>query len=105
MILKFKEFQKQNISSKELDNIRVRNFQKFEMKGLPSKKQEHWKYTDLKSIINNNFKNIEISDNKKNFKYDNKLLIKNFEHNRIILLNGNFIEANFIFEDKKKKLI
>jgi len=102
MILKFKEFQKQNISSKELDNIRVKNFQKFEIKGLPTKKQEHWKYTDLKTIINNNFKNIEISDNKKNFKYDNKILIKNFEHNRIILLNGNFIEANFIFEDKKK---
>ena len=39
MILKFKEFQKQNISSKELDNIRVKNFQKFEIKGLPTKKR------------------------------------------------------------------
>ena len=43
MILKFDEFQKKNIASKELDSIRIKNFKKFETKGLPTKKQEHWK--------------------------------------------------------------
>ena len=56
MNLNFKEFQKQNLTLKELDSIRIKNFKIFETKGLPSKKQEHWKYTDLKTIINNSFR-------------------------------------------------
>ena len=102
MILKFKEFQKKNLTYKELDDIRIKNFKKFEIKGLPSKKEEHWKYTDLKSIINSNFENLEILDDRKSPKYNSKFLIKNFKHNKIILLNGNVIETNFSFENTKK---
>ena len=102
MNLKFEEFQKKNISFEELDNIRKKSFQKFETQGFPTKKQEHWKYTDLKNIINNNFENLQIFKDHKNSQYNDKLIIKNFDHNKIILLNGNFIEANFAFEDKKK---
>ena len=60
MNLKFEEFQKSNITSKELDAIRTKNFENFEKKGYPTKKQEHWKYTDLKTIINNNFTDLQI---------------------------------------------
>jgi len=102
MNLKFKEFQKSNLGLKELDNIRIKSFKKFETYGFPTKKQEHWKYTDLKTIINDNFKNLQIFKDKKTSKYNNKFLIKNFKHNKIILLNGNFIESNFSFEDEKK---
>ena len=105
MNLNFDEFQKTNLSYKELDNIRTKNFKKFETLGFPTKKQENWKYTDLKNIINNNFENLQIFKDKNNSSYNNKLLIKNFEHNRIILLNGNFIESNFSFEDEKKIII
>jgi len=105
MNLNFDEFQKTNLSYKELDNIRAKNFKKFETLGFPTKKQENWKYTDLKNIINNNFENLQIFKDKNNSSYNNKLLIKNFEHNRIILLNGNFIESNFSFEDEKKIII
>ena len=102
MNLKFQEFQKSNLGLKELDNIRIKSFKKFETQGFPTKKQEHWKYTDLKTIINNNFENLQIFKDKSNSKYNNKLLIKKFEHNKIILLNGNFMESNFDFEDEKK---
>ena len=102
MNLKFKEFQKSNLGLKELDNIRIKSFKKFETQGFPTKKQEHWKYTDLKTIINNNFENLQIFKDKSSSKYNNKLLIKKFEHNKIILLNGNFMESNFDFEDEKK---
>ena len=105
MNLNFDEFQKTNLSYKELDNIRTKNFKKFETLGFPTKKQENWKYTDLKNIINNNFENLQIFKDKNNSSYNNRLLIKNFEHNRIILLNGNFIESNFSFEDEKKIII
>ena len=102
MNLKFEEFEKSNLDLKELDNIRVKNFKKFEKLGFPTKKQEHWKYTDLKNIISNNFENLQIFKDKKKSQYNNKLLIKDFEHNKVILLNGNFCESNFDFEDKKK---
>ena len=102
MNLKFEEFKKSNIGLKELDNLRIENFNKFQERGFPSKKQEHWKYTDLKNIIKNNFSDLQIFEDKKSFKYDEKLLIKNFEHNRIILLNGKFIESSFSFENEKK---
>ena len=102
MNLEFEKFKKSNLSPEHLDKIRIKNFKKFQAEGFPSKKQEHWKYTDLKNIINNNFQNLKILNNNKNSSFDKKLLIKNIEHNRIILLNGNFIDSNFAFEEEKK---
>ena len=102
MNLKFEEFKKNNFCLKELDNIRVKSFKKFEAKGFPTKKQEHWKYTDLRNIIDNNFQDLQIFNEEITLKYNNDLLIKDFEHNKIVLLNGNFIESNFAFENEKK---
>ena len=102
MNLKFEEFKKNNFCLKELDNIRVKSFKNFEAKGFPTKKQEHWKYTDLRNIIYNNFQDLQIFNEEKTLKYNNDLLIKDFEHNKIVLLNGNFIESNFAFENEKK---
>ena len=105
MNLKFEEFQKSNSGLKELNQLRIKNFKKFESLGFPTKKQENWKYTDLKTIINNNFEELQIYTDKKKLEFNTKSLIKNFEHNSVILLNGNFIESNFNFEDKKKVTI
>ncbi len=100
--LKFEQFKKSNLKLKELDSIRVKNFKKFESKGFPTKKQEHWKYTDLKNIISRDFDELNIFSENKLSKINNNFLIKNFEHNQIILLNGNFIDSNFDLEDKKR---
>jgi len=100
--LKFEQFKKSNLKLKELDSIRVKNFKKFETKGFPTKKQEHWKYTDLKNIISRDFDELNIFSENKLSKINNNFLIKNFEHNQIILLNGNFIDSNFDLEDKKR---
>ena len=102
MNLNFEEFHKLNLSLKELDIIRIKSFKKFETLGFPTKRQEHWKYTDLKTIIHNNFSNLEIYKEKKSLQYDKKLLIKNFDHNKIILLNGNFMESDFSLENEEK---
>ena len=102
MNFKFEEFKKTNLNLKELDSIRSTNFKNFELEGFPSKSKESWKYTDLRSIINNNFSNLEIYNENTKSKYSNLILIENFEHNRITLLNGIFIESDFSFEDKKK---
>ena len=67
MILNFDEFQKANQTGGDLDNIRIKNFNIFQKKGFPSKKEENWKYTDLKTILHNNLNNLEVLNNKKTF--------------------------------------
>jgi len=53
MILNIDEFQKVNQSRSELDDIRIKNLNIFKKKGFPSKREENWKYTDLKTILSN----------------------------------------------------
>jgi len=102
MILDFDEFQKTNQSESELNDIRIKNLNIFKKKGFPSKREENWKYTDLKTILSNNLNKLEIPDNKKTSQYNNEWLFKNFQHNQIILVNGDFVSSDFNFEDKEK---
>ena len=68
--------------------------------GFPNKKDENWKFSDLNAIIIKNFKkitnNIDLSLDK------NIDDIKDFEHNKIILVNGFFKSSDFKYEDKEK---
>jgi len=102
MILNFDEFQKVNRTGGELDDIRIKNFNIFQKKGFPSKKEESWKYTDLKTIVHNKLNKLEILNNKKTPQNYDKWLLKNFQHNQIILVNGDFVSSTFSFESKDK---
>ena len=102
MILNFDEFQKANQSGSELNNIRIKNLNIFKKKGFPSKREENWKYTDLKTILSNNLSTLEIPNNKRTSQYNSEWLLKNFKHNQIVLVNGDFVSSNFSFEDKEK---
>ena len=88
-----------NISSPE-KKMRQESLKLFNNVGFPNKRSEEWKFTDLNKIISENFKKlapINALVNKKNIK-----LIKNFEHNYIILINGMRSENNFKHEEKNK---
>ena len=102
MILNFDEFQKANQSGSELNNIRIKNLNIFKEKGFPSKREENWKYTDLKTILSNNLSTLEIPNNKRTSQYDSEWLLKDFKHNQIVLVNGDFVSSDFSFEDKEK---
>ncbi len=102
MILNFDEFQKANQSGSELNNIRIKNLNIFKEKGFPSKREENWKYTDLKTILSNNLSTLEIPNNKRTSQYNSEWLLKDFKHNQIVLLNGDFVSSDFSFEDKEK---
>ena len=102
MISNFDEFQKANQNGSELDDIRIKNFNIFQKKGFPSKKEESWKYTDLKRILYNNLNKLEVPNNKKTSRYNSEWLLKNFKHNQIILVNGDFVSSTFSFEAKEK---
>ena len=102
MILNFDEFQKANQSGSELNNIRIKNLNIFKKKGFPSKREENWKYTDLKTILSNNLSTLEIPNNKRTSQYNSEWLLKDFKHNQIVLVNGDFVSSDFSFEDKEK---
>ena len=87
-------------SSKKEASERKKNFDLFLKEGLPNKKDENWKFSDLNFIISKNFKKISNNDE---FKLDKKIeLIADFDHNHIILINGTLKSYDIRFEENKK---
>ena len=94
------DLKKISTSSKKEALDRKKNFELFLKGGLPSKKNENWKFSDLNFIINKNFKKITNNDNSK---LDKKIeFINDFDHNHIILINGVFKSCDIKFEEQKK---
>ena len=88
------------VSSDEEALERKKNFELFLETGLPNKKDENWKFSDLNFIISKNFKQISISDD---FRFDKKIgFINDFDHNHITLINGVYKSCDMRFEEKEK---
>ena len=86
-------------------NIKIRkeNLNKFIENGFPSKKKEEWKFFDLNQIIKSNIKNLNFFNNPLDSSKNKKTIdIKNFEHNKIVIINGFISTINFDYEDKNK---
>ena len=98
----FYDFKIENIKnlSMEEKDLRKKNLDLFNHNGFPNKKEEDWKFTDLNSILGKNFNNIENN----NFISEDKEIniVKEFEHNSILLVDGKLISNNFDYEDKDK---
>jgi Fe-S cluster assembly protein SufD len=88
-----------NISPEE-KQYREKNLELFNKEGFPNKRLEAWKFTDLNKIIEDNFKNLKA--NNKLEEYQEVELLKDFEHNYIVLINGVLKSNNFKYEDQKK---
>ena len=87
------------ISEKEKE-FRIKNMELFNTHGFPNKRLEDWKFTDFKEIINKNFKQLDTKT--KPYIFDKLDLIKDFDHNYILLVNGSLHSHNFNYEDKSK---
>jgi len=84
----------------EEKNFRIKNLELFKAVGFPNKKLEDWKFSDFKNIVDKNFERI---DTQRTFFKINKInLLKDFEHNYIVLVNGDLHSSNFDYEDKSK---
>ena len=84
----------------EEKNFRIKNLELFKAAGFPDKRLEDWKFSDFKNIVDRNFDEL---DTKKVSSDINKIdLIKDFEHNYILLVNGNLHSSNFNYEEKSK---
>ena len=92
-----------NYSSNDELGFKKNNLENFIKEGLPGRKLESWKFSDLNQIINKNIGelNFYIDPSKENL-IDNALIIKDFDHNKIIFINGKVEELDFSFEDKDK---
>ena len=94
------DFKKISTLSKKETIERKKNFELFLKGGLPNKKDENWKFSDLNSIISQNFKQITNHDD---FIFDKKIkFIEDFDHNKIILVNGILKSCDIGFEEKEK---
>jgi Fe-S cluster assembly protein SufD len=82
-------------------NIKEKSFNRFIEQGFPNKRIEDWKFSDLNQIISTNFENLNYSKKNidKNVDVD---LINEFEHNKIIFVDGNISKIDFNHEDKDK---
>jgi len=56
----------------------------------------------LKTILYNNLNKLELPNHEKTSQYNSEWLLKNFKHNQIILVNGDFVSSTFSFETKDK---
>ena len=101
----FYDFKIDNIKGLSVHEKEFRNkeLDLFSKNGFPNKREEAWKFTDLNTILSKNFANItndHISLKEKKFE-----LIKEFDHNYLIVLDGKIVSNEFKFEDKKKVTI
>ena len=89
------------LSKENLDN-RKSSLNFFLKEGLPGKKKEDWKFSDLQKILTKNIKNLRFFNNalKINIKYEK--ILKKFDHNKIIYFNENIADIDFSFENKNK---
>ena len=94
----------ESLTYETLGNTKERkeHFFKFVESGSPSKKLEDWKFSDLKSIINKNIKELKFGFNTIENKSYNLKYIINFEHSKIVILNGEFLSADILDIDKNK---
>ena len=74
-----------NESDSKLRNIRIENFEEFKKTGIPTSKEEFWKYTDP-SIVNDSEFSLGIPNNFEDKSFD------------IIIANGKIIGNNNIDE-------
>ena len=88
-----------NLSIEER-SFRIKNLELFKNAGFPNKQLEDWKFSDFRSIVNSNFKEL---DTKTSITTESKLnLLNDFKHNHILLVNGNLHSSNFSHEEEKK---
>ena len=81
--------------------IKEKNFNKFLEQGFPNKRIEDWKFSDLNQIISTNFKKLDFYK-KNNASSIDADFINEFDHNKIVFVNGNVSKIDFSYENKEE---
>ncbi len=101
-----------NLSINNIPNLseiekkhRQQSLDNFLVSGFPNKKYEDWKFTDFNQIISAQFSELSNKEGEDNEIEKKISLVKQFQHNYIILVNGKINKINLDFEEKDKILI
>ena len=91
-----------NLSKKDIE-LRKKNLNDFIKNGFPNKRIEEWKFSDLNQIISSNIKELKFFNEKiKPDTFDKSILVNNFDHNKVIFINGMISKIDFSYEKKDK---
>ena len=83
--------------------LRKKSLENFIKYGFPNKRSEDWKFSDLKKIINSNIEKLSFFNLNTIFKEeDSSIYINNFQHNKIVFVNGLIFKIDFNYEEKDK---
>jgi len=89
-------------SKKDIE-LREKNLNEFIKNGFPNKRIEDWKFSDLNQIISSNIKELKFFNEKiKTDTLDKSILVNNFDHNKVIFINGMISKIDFSYEKKDK---
>ena len=89
-------------STKDIE-LRQKNLNEFIKSGFPNKRIEDWKFSDLNQIILSNIKELKFFNNQaRPDEFDQSTLVHNFDHNKIIFVNGLISKVDFNYEEKSK---
>ena len=89
-------------SKKDIE-LRQKNLNEFIKNGFPNKRIEDWKFSDLNQIISSNIKELKFFNNQtRPDEFDQSTLVNNFDHNKIIFVNGLISKVDFNYEEKSK---
>ena len=91
--------QNSKFSKKEIE-FRKENLNKFIKEGFPTKKNENWKFSDISQIIQNNIGDLKYyNDYSLSKKTDNLKYVSEFDHNKIIFVNGKLEKIDLKYEE------
>ena len=97
----FEELLDEGGFSNSQKEIKEKNFKKFLEQGFPNKRIEDWKFSDLNQIISTNFENLAFSkkDNQSSIDIN---FINEFDHNKIVFVDGKISKVDFSCENEDK---
>jgi len=99
----FKKILKSSSFSKKDIEIKENYLNKFLKQGIPNRKLESWKFSDLSQIIKKNIGELSFyNDYSSPNKVDSSIYIDGLEHNKIVFINGRIEIIDFKHEDKDK---
>ncbi len=82
--------------------LRVKAIERFEKKGFPSKKEEEWKYTSLKAVLNKDYKIANPPETAIELKEVKKYFIQDIDTYKIVFING--VYSPFLSETTHSKI-
>jgi len=90
LITSFLEFENNGTIDLEsnVHEIRTKAFADFESKGFPTKKDEEWKYTSLKAILNKEFSVFSKEENTVELKDVKKYFVHEIDSYKIVFIDG-----------------